>query len=151
MDLFKGGGMKPMMIIPPDTMSQEDIALLRENGVCVVVSKEPAALRFLDPLPVVSSRSQIEHAAIQLSRKLLAKDPWIDEHGYWKNLERANVLGMFINLLAKGTPIDPDVTRQEREQAWDSQEKADEIAREDARAERAAKKAATKSGEKAKP
>ena len=136
-------GMKPMMIIPPDTMSAEDIALLRENGVCVVVSKEPGALRFLDPLPVVSSRSQIEHAAIQLSRKLLGSNFWINNGG-WASRSRADVVSLFVELLAKGTPLDPGITQQEQEQRVYDETKYDEIrrlAREDAKAERAAKKA----------
>ena len=148
--LFDDGSMKPMMVIPPGTMSPEDIALLRENGICVVVSKDPAALRFLDPIPTVSSRSQIEHAAIQLSRKILNKETWINRSGTsatWHSLDRSEVIAMFLDLMVKGTPLDSDITQQEREERLYNSEKSEEIsklAREDARAERAAKKAAKK-------
>jgi hypothetical protein len=43
--------MKPIMILPPEVMSPEDIKLLNENGLCVVIVKEPAKVRFVDPIP----------------------------------------------------------------------------------------------------
>ena len=49
--------MKPMIILPPDVMDKENIDLLRENGICVVVAKDPAKVRFVDPIPAVASRT----------------------------------------------------------------------------------------------
>jgi len=136
--------MKPMMIVPPGTFSPEDLALLRENGLCVVETAEPSRVRFVDPLPAVSSRTQIENAAIGLSRLLLNNEgPW-----KWTEETCGKFATMYARLLIKGTPLDMQALQTERlnQQAFDDA-KADELrklAREEARAERAAKKAEKK-------
>ena len=129
-----------MMIVPPGTFSQGDLQLLLDNGICIVETADPAAVRFVDPLPVVSSRSEMEVAAIALSRKLLTKG-----HCPWDENTRGNVARMFADLLIKGTSLDAE--KIEHEKFIYNNVKDDEIrklAREDARAERAAAKAAKK-------
>lgn len=140
----EGVEMKPMMIVPPKTFSEGDLQLLRDNGLCVVETADPAKVKFVDPMPAVSSRTQIESAAIGLSRLLLNNTgPW-----RWNEDSTGKFAAMFAKLLMEGTPLDAkvDETRSLNQQAFDDA-KADElrkIAREEARAERAAKKDAKK-------
>jgi len=136
--------MKPMIVVPPGTITKEDIARLDENGVLVVEAKDVAAVRFIDPIPVQSSRTEIEAAAIQLSRRLLRGDNFGGPNGMitWKDVNR-----MFVECLVKGTPLSEGPTQAEYEAKIVSQERESElrkIAREEARAERAAKKARDK-------
>jgi len=128
--------MKPIIILPPDTVSDPDIQLLRDNDLCVVVAKEPGAVKFLDPLPVASSRDQIENAAIQLSRRLLRGDILANYRG--------ELCSLFARILVEGTPLQPGPTQAENEKDNYDVARIDEVrrlAREDAKAERAAKKA----------
>jgi len=134
--------MKPIIILTPDSMSAEDIKMLRDNELCVVVSKNPAAVKFVDPIPAMSSRTQIEQAAINLSRKVL--------HGRWGHITADTTIGintfsrLFVECLIEGTPLDERGTRQEQEEQYFDQFKLDELrklAREEAKAERAAAKA----------
>ncbi len=134
--------MKPMIIIPPDTMSDQDIAELRKNDICVVVVKDPAKVKFVDPIPAASSRTQIEQAAIKLSRVLL--------HRRWGHISNTteidiNVISrLYIECLISGTPLDIKGSHEEQEQRYFDDAKVEEIrrlAREEAKAERAAKKA----------
>jgi hypothetical protein len=131
--------MKPMMIIPVGALSKEDIQRLNDNDICVVEAKDPALVKFVDPIPIVSCRTQIEHAAIQLSRRLLnyTKETW----PYRGELGYSDVSKIFVELLLKGTPLDSKPTKEEIEEGIFSETKAEE-----AHAERAAKKqaAATK-------
>lgn len=130
--------MKPIMILPPDTMSDEDIKSLRDNGLCVVISKDPARLKFLDPIPSMAGRTKIEDAAIALSRKVLDSRTFTQNGAY---LERSSIAKLYVDLLVKGTSLDPNV---ELETRWYDDAKAQEIqkiAREDARAEAAKRKA----------
>jgi len=128
--------MKPMIIIPPETMSPEDIGLLRENGICVVVSANPAAVKFVDPIPAMSSRTTIEDAAIKLSRKLLAGELVGGDY-------RKNIATLYVDILSKGTPLDVNGTKEEQEARVFDSAKRDELvrlAREEAKLERAAAK-----------
>jgi hypothetical protein len=59
--------MKPILIIPPDQMSKEDIDRLRENDICVVEAKEPSEIRFVDP-PPSGNYDQVVEASLALSR-----------------------------------------------------------------------------------
>lgn len=96
--------MKPIIIIPPDTMSEEHIKLLRENDLCVVVAKDPSKVKFVDPIPAMSSRTQIESAAIKLSRILLNKQ--------WGHVSQSNLIGqdefskLYVKLLIEGTQLE---------------------------------------------
>jgi len=129
--------MKPMIILPPDVMDKENIDLLRENGICVVVAKDPAKVRFVDPIPAVASRTQMEQAAISLSRKILHPGFWNDDS------TRQEMCSFYVELLTKGTPLDPRPSQEESEKKEYDAAKLQEIrelARNDARAERAAKK-----------
>jgi len=42
--------MKPMIIIPPGQMSQADIKKLESNQICIVVARDPARVKFFDPM-----------------------------------------------------------------------------------------------------
>ena len=135
--------MKPIIILPPDTMSEEHIKLLRENDLCVVVAKDPAKVKFVDPIPASSSRTQMESAAIKLSRILL-NGSW----GHWSQsgcIGRDTAAKIYVDLLVEGTPLEHGyVEPAVREQNIFDQAKADELrklAREEAKAEHAAKKA----------
>ena len=139
--LFGDQKMKPMIILPPDAMSAEDVDLLRANGLCVVVAKEPSLVKFMDPIPAVSSRTAVENAAIQLSRKIIGK-------GYWTSTgTRESLAALYVDLLVAGTSLDPRPSKQEREQEIFDVEKAEELrrlARQEAKAERDAAFAAKK-------
>lgn len=128
--------MKPIIILPPDTMSADDIKLLRDNEICVVVASNPAAVKFVDLIPAALSRTKIENAAIAFSRKILNR-------GVYDDNTRGNLAKMYVELLVKGTALDPMGSREEwQKQIFDS-EKADELrrlARKEAKAERAAAK-----------
>lgn len=137
--------MKPILILPPNTMSAEDIKILRDNDICVVVAKDPAKVKFVDPIPAASSRTQIEQAAITLSRKLL--------HRQWNHITADGTIGvntisrLYVECLIAGTPLDEKGSREEQEQRFFDMHKRDELARlakEEARAERPAKRAASK-------
>lgn len=130
--------MKPIIIIPPDTMSDEDIKLLRDNQLCVVVAKDPARVKFVDPIPAISSRTEIEDAAIKLSRKIFAGEVW--------TAETVKVFAdQYTKLLIKGTPLDPryidPVECDKQTYDYAHAEEIRKMAREDARAEKAAKQA----------
>lgn len=117
--------------------------MLRDNGLCVVVSEDPAKVKFLDPIPAISQRTKVEQAAVELSRILL--------NGQWGHYDSANHIGrstfaqIYIDLLMKGTALDKHGSQEEQEEQLKKQARWDELsklAREEARAERAAKKAA---------
>jgi len=132
--------MKPIVILPPDTMSAEDIQMLRENNLCVVVATEPSSVKFIDSLPASSSRTQIEHAAIQLSRKLL--------HGELVPNYRGEISALFVRLLSEGTALSRGPTQDERDEEIQRIARETELrrlGREEAKAMKAAKKSASKS------
>lgn len=139
------GRMKPILILPPDTMGEDDVKALRDNGICVVISKDPAAIKFLDPIPSMAQRTRVEDAAISLSRKIMTPGMFKDGYGNPKSFDRSDVCRMYVDILVKGTPLDPEPLRVEVEKRIFDQAKEEEvrkIAREEARAEAAAKKAA---------
>jgi hypothetical protein len=128
--------MKPIIILPPKTVSAEDIKALRDNGICVVEAKNPAAVKFVDPIPAASCRTAIEDAAIKLSRKLLHGE--LVGHDYKKN-----IAALYVDLLVEGTPLSAQPTQAEREKKFFDQEKLEELrklARQEAKAERDAAK-----------
>src|SRR3990167_4559593 len=118
--------MNPIIILPPDTMSREDIEALKANGLCVVEAKEPAAVKFVDPIPAISSRTEIENAAIQLSRRILAPEYWQDGHN---NQIRSTIVKTWYEILVKGSPLDPKKSRAEVEREIFDDAKYDEIRR----------------------
>lgn len=89
--------MKPIIILPPHAMSKQDIKALNDNGICVVVAKEPEKVKFVDPIPAASSRNQIENAAIALSKRLL--------NGQLLEYQRGSITAAFVELLTIGTPL----------------------------------------------
>jgi len=131
--------MKPIIILPEGEMSADNLKALRDNWLCVVECKNPASVKFLDPIPSAAERTKVEDAAIALSRKVL-------NPGFWtQDSTRQNMAGHFVDILLKGTRLDPEPPRAEVERDIFDDAKADElrkIAREEARAERAAKKEA---------
>lgn len=144
--LFNNQGMKPMMILPPGMMDSAHMEMLRKNGLVVVTCKEPALCRFVDPPAVSSNRTEIERAAIRLSRKLLNPGVWNTSSFYSTDDSlRQSISKMFVELLVKGTELDSQGSEAEQLEARRRQAKREEverIAREEARAEAAAKKAA---------
>lgn len=128
------------MIVPPDTLSDEDVERLRQNELCVIIAADPAALRFLDPIPAASQRGKMESAAIELSRRIL--------HGQVTGtnlVSRDEAAKLFMLLLTKGTSLGKVTIQEEYERIF-TEEKEMEIrrlAREEAKAERAAKKASS--------
>lgn len=139
-ELFEDWPMKPMIILPPDAMSAEDIAELRKNHLCVVVAKDPALVKFVDPIPAQSSRTQIEAAAIKLSRIVLNR--------LWGSYTNENVITqstisrIFTDCLVQGTPLDQNYVPPETIFDRAKTEEIQRLAREEAKAERAAAKAA---------
>jgi len=128
--------MKPIIVIPPNTISDRDITLLRENGLCVVKAKDPSKVKFIDPIPCQSSRTEMEDAAIKLSRRLLAGDLVGADY-------RKNVAALYVDILVKGTALDIKGSREEQEQQLFDSAKREEIARlarEEAKAERVTQK-----------
>ena len=134
--------MRPIIVLPPNTMAKEDVARLTENGICVVEATDPANVRFLDPILSAADRPMIEQAAVQLSRILL--------NGTWgpqQEIGRQKICSLFVECLVKGTKLDRNPTQQERESTIYNEIKEQEIrrlAREEARVEREAMKIAAK-------
>lgn len=133
--------MKPILVILKGDMSAEDIKRLNENGICTVEAENPALVRFLDPIPSAAERTQVEDAAIRLSKKVLAPGTWQSE------TTRDNVCRMYVDLLIRGTRLDPNPSEAEIEQKiFDEAKRAElqRLAREEAKAERLAAKQADK-------
>lgn len=133
-----GGHMQPVMIIPSGTMSKDDIALLNANGICAVESKEPDKVKLLEPLECLSSRNEIEVAAIKCTQKLLNGE-------LWNTKDTINqISGLFLDILKQGTMLDPRGSQAEQESQRQKQAKwaeLEKLGREEAQAERAAVKA----------
>lgn len=132
--------MKPIIILPPDAVSDEDIKRLNDNDLCVVVAKDPSAVKFVDPIPSASQRTKVEDAAIQLSRKLLTRQAFM-EHS---SVNFGDVARIYVDAIISGTPLSIEPTQQEMDHGYYSEARAEEmrrLAREDARAERAKIKA----------
>lgn len=114
--------MKPIIVLPKGAMSTADITKLDNNGICVVEAENPATLKFLDPIPAMQSRTKIEEAAIQLSRRIL--------HGQLPAFpSNKDFAAMYVEYLTKGTPLDSKPTQAEQERTIFNQEKADELRR----------------------
>jgi hypothetical protein len=131
-----------MIIIPPGQMAQSEIKLLRDNDICVVIAKNPEKLKFVDPIPAISQRGEIETAAIKFTRLMLNPSMWNNSEASWNKQDMAK---MFTTYLINGTPLDSRGTKQEQETSWYDQARRDEIermARAEAKEEREAKKKA---------
>lgn len=136
-DKFK---FKPILLIPPDCVSDDDVKRLNDNGMCTVVAKDPALIKFLDPIPSISSRTGIENAAIKLSRKLLNRQ----FHSTTGLLGYSDIYKLYLDLVIAGTPLDAQPSAEEVEKKIFNEAKAEEIrklAREEAKEERAKLKA----------
>jgi hypothetical protein len=142
-NFFGQDGMKPMLILPPNAVSAADIEKLNDNGICTVVAKNPRALKFVDPIPSIMQRTKIEDTAIKFSRKILNRGTGYFPYDSYERASKSDLCVLFVNLLVDGTPLDPDGTIEEQQQAVFDEAKRDELrrlAREEARAERVAKK-----------
>jgi hypothetical protein len=127
--------MKPIIVVPPDAITPEDLQALRDNGLCVVTAKDPASIKFLDPIiPATTSRTEIERAAIELSRRLLT-----DNQAFVYN--KGDVTKLFAQILLRGSPLDS------RYEEWKAQELI-LLAKADAKAERAEAKGKAHAGQK---
>lgn len=115
--------MKPIIIIPPDVISPDGIEALRANDLCVVVATDPSKVHFLDPIPAMGQRTQMENAAIQLSRKLLNGQ---GSGAIWKKEDFAN---LYCSLLIQGTSLSSEGTDEERRARIFAMEKDEETRR----------------------
>lgn len=89
--------MKPIVILQKDSMGKEDIKRLRANGLCVVESKTPALVRYMEPVPLGYSDQQ--WAAIELARQLLTE-------GKVANCNhRASISALYVDILLRGDPL----------------------------------------------
>jgi hypothetical protein len=90
------------------------------------------SVKFVDPIPAVSSRTQMEQAAIVLSRMLISGTAFPQS--------KKEFTSMYVDCLIKGTPLDPSYrSEQEITETIHSAAKADEVrrlARQDAKEER---------------
>lgn len=69
-----------ILILPPDQMSDADIKLLREAGICAVVAKDPNSLRF------VSGDEREKEIALRMIKWYVSRDngAWsADSIGKW--------------------------------------------------------------------
>src|SRR4051812_11677156 len=109
--------MKPIIIIPPGVMSAEDQKELTDNDLCVVEATDPSQVKFLDPIPASSSRTQIEQACIDLSRIVLNGKWNITQNGVQvSSLTKTQLRSVWYECLTKGTRLDPNPTIEELEQ-----------------------------------
>lgn len=136
--------MKPMMVLKRGVLAAEDIVKLTENGLCVVESDDPSALKFIDTIPSMVGRTAIEDAAIQMSRRLLGEQFWVQSN-QWVSRSRSDVTRLFVEMLLSGSPLSEAPTLQEKEREYFNRHRMEELellARQEAREERAAAKAA---------
>lgn len=89
--------MKPVIIITPDNLGEEDIKQLRDNGVCVVIAKDPSGLKYYDYTP--KKIGSMDQAAIDCFRTLLNAGKG------WEHLQ-SNFGAMFAQRLIKGTDME---------------------------------------------
>jgi hypothetical protein len=107
--IFHNGNfqMKPIIIIPPNFMSQSDIEQLDKNGICVVIAKDPKRVKFVDPIPAIASRTEIESAALELSKRLLSIR-WWQESNQGHSVTREEISRFYVKiLLGKWTDAQP--------------------------------------------
>ncbi len=126
--------MRPMIIAPEKLFPPESLDLLRKNGICIVECSDPSKVKFVDPLPAVSSRNEMERAAIKLSRILL-NGQW----GQYTPSSRADFCRIYIDCLTTGTELDSRGGPSEHQEALYSaefQEETRRLARADAKAAR---------------
>ena len=140
--------MKPMIIIPNGVMTKENLDILRSNDICIVECKDPSKVKFVDPIPASTSRTEMEIAAIRLSRMLLT---WQFANGSPLNpdyaIRKDHVAKFYVDLLIEGTPLSSAGTKEEQQQKLFDETKNEEIrkiAREEACAESKAKREAQK-------
>lgn len=124
-------------------MSPKAVEQLNGNGFCVVEAKDPARVKFIDPIPSQSSRTEIEDAAIKLSRVMLNGN-W---RGMWNadSVSQSGAAHIFCQFLMQGTALDSRGTIDDQKKEAYQREQIEEmrrVAREDVRAERVAAKAA---------
>ena len=131
---------KPVLIVPVGTFQKGDMERLNDNFFCVVEAKDPAAVKFLDPIPSAAERTKIEEAAIILSRRLLSNN-LRSFSGEIINLTRENICKLYVEILSEGTKLDQDIDKSERIFSTEKRNELERLAREEARAERAAEKA----------
>lgn len=89
--------MAPVIVVPTGEISKEDLALVRENGFCVIEAKNPDAVRFMEPPP--NGYSEQERAAIALCRHLMR----FEGDRNWTKREIGNLLAQFF---IQGSPLE---------------------------------------------
>lgn len=93
---------RPVIILPPDEMSDQDIEKLNQNGFCVVVAKNPDQVRFMDP--PLQSYPAPERAALRLCRYVIANRS--NENAYNAQAYKA-LTERLCDYLLEGTPLQP--------------------------------------------
>jgi hypothetical protein len=143
--------MKPILIIPPDTIDAEGIKALNDNGICCVVATDPSSVQFADP----ENSGYFAECAVRFTRVMLNQNTFI-QNNQWHNLSMDEVARLFTVEAKKGTPFSREhQDKLEAAKRIIENAKLDEeakIAREEAReeaAQRRAEKAAAKSSKKA--
>lgn len=89
---------RPVIVLPTGQVTKEDIAVLRENGMCVVEAKDPSLVRFMEPPP--NGYSEQERAAISLCRHLLRNY----QTSHWTKAEIHEIL---VHAFTEGSPLKP--------------------------------------------
>lgn len=92
---------QPIVILPPDKMSDEDVQRLRDNGICVVVCGDPDAVRFMEPPP--GNYEAAELAAIELFR-------YVMQHNSSSCWERRQLAEIWAGILIRGTRLEKVAT-----------------------------------------
>lgn len=90
-------GVKPIIVLPPDAMDKANIAMLRRNGICVVICQKPEQVRFVEA--PIGSQDRCERAAVSLFRHIASRtDAYCD---------RSKLLATFAKFVVAGTELDP--------------------------------------------
>lgn len=88
--------MKPVIVLPPKSVSKADIKELRENGICVIVAKDPSVVRFIEPPP--NGYNEQEKAAIKLCRYLVRRDNTA-------SCGRQEIMALLAHFFIEGSPL----------------------------------------------
>lgn len=89
---------KPLIILPKNQMSAEDIQRLNDNGLCVVEAENPDSVRFAEPPPAMDYDIR-ERAALQLFRRLMVRTN--------ATYTRSDVAQFFVDAILNGSPLEP--------------------------------------------
>lgn len=89
---------KPLIILPKNQMSAEDIQRLNDNGLCVVEAEDPSLVRFAEPPPAMEYDVR-ERAALQLFRRLMQRTN--------ASYTRTDIANFYCDFILNGSPLEP--------------------------------------------